>query len=187
LNGWQRWASALSVPNKSNRLRIGFGHFGNPSGNPQGDAQARGLLSLLGTAASPGQNAFVDASYFTDVLDDRGRLIQEMVALIKVDASGRRVLPKRAMYGTDWKMMLIEHGVNGYLEAFDGIIADVVKRAANEGVTLDEFNADFFGVNAVRFLGLKSGPARTRLEAFYRRTLGAFRPTWMKKVDGLSI
>jgi hypothetical protein len=182
LNAWEHWRTALGAAG-SNRLRICFGHFGNPSGNEQGDGQARGLLSLLGTGAMPGGKAFVDASYFTDVLDHRERLIKEMVTLLQLDASGKNVLPKRAMYGTDWKMMLIEHGVAGYLNDFDEIIGKVAETAAKQGIALPDFKGDFFGANAVRFLGLKSGPARTRLDAFYQRNLGSLRPTWMKKVD----
>ena len=102
------------------------------------------------------------------------------------NASERRVLVERLMYGTDWTMILPQKNVENYLQEFIRVMTDVeqstLKGTAPRGTSLS--NA-FFGANAVNFLGLKRGQRnRQRLEAFYARH-EVSTPDWMTKADDL--
>ncbi len=179
LNSWTHWKDALKeYPD----LRVAFGHFGDPSGN-NGDAQSRGLMGLIGKNRAQGQNVFADASYFTDVLENPDRLVKELVDLYVLDAkSGSGVLPSKLMYGTDWKMVLIEEGNGQYLSDFEKILPRVEEEAKKEGLVLAGLPANFFGRNAMDFLGLKTGRSRERIDAFYKKYLPKdFVPSWMAK------
>lgn len=109
---------------------------------------------------------FADLSNY-DTLDSgqmRGAFHEDMKPLMAPE--GR--LAKQLMYGTDWYMTA---------DGADPYLTNLAKALPRERYP------DFYGRNAVHFLGLASGQkARQRLEAFYRRWKMP-EPDWIKRVD----
>ena len=138
-------------------------------------------------AAPTGVRAFADASFFSEALDSPKTLEKQLVELFLEDAAlTPGVLPKRFMYGTDWKMLVTQAEVEQYLRRFAEVIANVTAELAAKGLPIPMLGQQFFGANAVDYLGLRRGEhSRNRLERFYACAGLEVTPTWMTKVDRL--
>jgi hypothetical protein len=161
-------------------LHVNFGHFGGV-----GTGAFDFLKRLTRGAGSSGGGAFVDASYFNELLDNEPKLKAVMTELLAKDASAARVLRKRFLYGSDWKMLMLEEHSENYLARFEALIEGLpsIDPTPAEGARLAD---SFFGQNAAEFLGLRRGePCRRRLDDFYRRRGVRGSPVWMPKVDGI--
>ena len=173
LVGPEYWSIAMS---EFKGLRINFGHFGGAGSKAFGSDRVKQFLNLM---ADPdrGRNAFADASYFTHLLEDRSVVKSGMRDLYESDEFGT-IARSRLMYGSDWKMLLLEKHSASYLERFSQIISDL----SSDG---DNLRTDFFGANAARYLGLQKGEAtRERLDQFYKDQ-NITLPVWMRKVDAI--
>jgi hypothetical protein len=158
------------------KLRVNFGHFGH-----RVPGQSESFIDLMSPRrGTPGAKAFADASYFSDVLENPKSLSATLMALyLKRDG----VLAKRLMYGSDWQMSLVERGVDNYLADFERVYLELQRALEQQGEQFRTLSDDFFGRNAVDYLGLRKGePARKRLDAFYNGRLNG-QPGWMKKID----
>lgn len=162
-------------------LQVDFGHFGGA-----GAHSTDFLKRLSPTAGAPGSAAFVDASYFNEVLDDEPQLRMILQSLFLTDEAGARVLKDRLLYGTDWKMLMQEEDAGDYLQRFEQLIVEI--DPGRQGWSNSTSLADaFFGRNAARFLGLaRSEPTRVRLQQFYKAAGMQSSAPWMAKVDALT-
>jgi hypothetical protein len=161
-------------------LHVNFGHFGGLGAGGQDF-----LKRLTRAPGSPGASAFVDASYFSALLDDEPTLRRELSAVLATDAAGASILPERLLYGSDWKMLALEENAGGYLASFQRLIEKLSGSVVNPPGGR-RFADGFFGANAAAFLGLrKDEQTRRRLERFYAASGLRDRPEWMAKVDAL--
>lgn len=165
---------------KAYDVQTNFGHFnGMGSGADAGRWQA--FVNALNDEVDTNLR-FADASYFRDVLADQGAIVP-ILRRILFDASGNpsRVMSK-LMYGTDWKMLLMEVDSAGYMASMLNVLDQADEQLLEAGFDSDLKNA-VMGNNAADFLGLRRGkPARNRLEEFYSKHQ-IEDPPWMKKVD----
>ena len=185
LAGSSYWKAALTAFPK---LRVNFGHFGDSSPVEDRAAHARGFTALMSAdAAAPGAFAYADSGYFVEVLAKEPALRDQLRALYDETAPKQRAaLANRFMYGTDWEMTLTEGNVATYLKDFMGLLEELEQRPAIQQQKLSGLSLKFFGVNAVDWIGLRSGgAARARLEAFYAAS-NVKPPDWVQKVDALS-
>jgi hypothetical protein len=97
---------------------------------------------------------------------------------------------ERLMYGTDYQMIVAERYWGRYQKDFRRIIAKLGSEIANEtGSDWSNFEQNFFGDNAVQYLGLLEPPNgrqnnRSRLEIFYRKNM--LNPIWLRKLKSRS-
>ena len=174
LVGPEYWSIAM---NEFKGLRINFGHFGGAGSKGFDSDRVKQFLSLMADPEK-GSNAFADASYFTHLLEDVSVVKSGMRDLFESAEFGA-ITRSRLMYGSDWKMLLLEKHSDGYLERFHQLISEL---SPDE----DSLVSDFFGANAARFLGLHKGEAtRDRLDQFYKEQNMSL-PVWMSKVDATS-
>jgi hypothetical protein len=178
------WQQALEKFDRGGRnIRVNFGHFGDTDLVDDGPGQSEPFVDLMTTASgAPGARAFADASYFSDVLNNFDGLSKTLRGLyLRRDG----VLGKRLMYGSDWEMCLVEPNVRAYLSDFERLYEVLGKDFEPQGPQWRTLADDFFGRNAVEYLGLKRDQqTRRRLDAFYKDRVAA--PGWMKKVDALT-
>jgi predicted TIM-barrel fold metal-dependent hydrolase len=179
LAGPEYWQQALRA---CPTLRASFGHFGSVVSRSGSAPNAPGFLALMQAAGQPGMHAFADSAYFSEALDNSTALENALVALFQLDHANGRRLGSRLMFGTDWKMLVLESDADKYMSDMDSIMSRVASRLAPLG-DYSQLPLDFGGRNAAMFLGLSKGGAnRARLETFY----SAHRmppPAWMAKVD----
>lgn len=167
----ENWQKALSAHPK---LRVCFGHVGGEclldeaatcegaSGWPAGFLQR--------FAEPAGENAYGDASYFEDVIDqaDRNTLVKRLRALY---TAGGELARRRIMYGSDWEMLAIESGSDLYFKDFETAMQQL--ESDFPGVT-----QQFFIQNAAQYLGLgPRGASRKRIDAFLARH--EIKATWL--------
>ena len=180
LAGPEYWQAALQThPN----LRVIFGHFGGAE-DPQAANKARTFVQLMGAASgSLGSRASADVAYFSKALDDPSDLISALAPLFSANDDPAGVLPHRLLFGSDWKMLLLEQHANEYLQKFATVLTTMAQpRPA--GLGLPNLVEDTLGRNAITALGLQARQAtRTRIETFYK-SKGVQRPLWMRAVDG---
>lgn len=86
----------------------------------------------------------------------------------------------RMMNGSDWHLVVM------YGRDYDATFGRFRRLCEGAGFP-PRFRERFFGLNAVRFLGIGSGspsenPNRARLNAFYQRVQGSARPPWWSNV-----
>lgn len=180
LAGPKYWASVLAADRWPN-LRVSFGHLGGFSDqNPVAGSDPAKFIALMGQDKNgPGVNAYADAAYFSEVLDDNNSLKSEMIA----EYQAAPVLPGRLMYGTDWNLLINVGKIKPYLANFISILQDV------DAATGSHASERFFGYNAAEWIGLKQGmPARKRLTDFYKRNgwdSDRNPPDWMQKLDSM--
>lgn len=157
-------------------LRISFGHLGGfADQNPAPGSPPAQFIALMGQDS----NAYADAAYFSEVLDESGSLKAEIIAQYKAAP----VLPSRLMYGTDWNLLINFGQIKPYLADFISIFNDIDKATASHA------SQQFFGSNAAEWIGLKKGmPARKRVTDFYKKNglnPDSTPPTWMQKLDSM--
>lgn len=166
------WADALvDFPN----LRINLAHFAgaNERNTPE---SVQSALKLVDRQQA---NCYVDGSYFSGLLDYPDQLRENIEILFDPPKIGDGILDRRFLYGSDWKMLAAERGSRKYLEKYQGMMQHMAS-----DLRKPDMPVDFFGRNAVEFLGLRRGEqARVRLENFYSdKKLPA--PEWFTKMVG---
>jgi predicted TIM-barrel fold metal-dependent hydrolase len=183
LGGPIYWGKAVK---KHSDLRVNFGHIG---GNPenQGAPRAQGFVDLMSPDQKPpAVNAYADLAYFFDAVDYPRELRHALKMLLKQNCLAR----ERLMYGTDYQMIVAERYWGRYQKDFRRIIAKLGSEIANEtGSDWSNFEQNFFGDNAVQYLGLLEPPNgrqnnRSRLEIFYRKNM--LNPIWLRKLKSRS-
>ena len=174
LTGPVHWSMAMS---EFKGLRINFGHFGGAGSKGFGSDRVRQFLELM-SDRDKGSKAFADASYFTHLLEDRSLVKSGLSDLFESTEFGATAR-NRLMYGSDWKMLVLEKHSEDYLGRFYQVISELSSNG-------DNLMDDFFGANASRFLGLRKGEAsRVRLERFYEDQDMPL-PVWIDKVDKIN-
>jgi hypothetical protein len=182
LAGPDYWKLALQA---YPRLRVSFGHFGSVTNRSGGSAGAGAFLELLAPAAdAPGSRAFADAAYFSEALERPQELEDALVTLFESDNRARQTLISRLMFGTDWKMLVLENDADRYLKGMSTIMGRVATRLAPLG-DYSRLASNFSGANAAAFLGLKAGNVnRRRINDFYDR-MNVGKGAWESKVDAM--
>lgn len=169
-------------------LRVDFGHFG---GGPQvfePEADERNRVADF-AALMTDQPQSHGEFFYGDVGDD-DRAVRDPDTYARAVSSlyaqhpgggGRAAVADRMMYGTDWFMLTFDgpDTVNGYFTAYQEVF-DQVDALSGTRVSLAD---RFFGQNAARFLGLRSGGIRGRLDSFH--AAHDITPPWKSKVDRL--
>jgi hypothetical protein len=163
----ENWRTALAAYPK---LRVCFGHFGGeclldkPQACEGGSGWGMGFLQCL--ADQNGTNAYSDASYFADALEEKNRpaLIRRLRAFY---TSGGELARSRILYGSDWQMIAIEPRSDFYYQELELVIQQLESDfpgLANQ----------FFIENAARYLGLgPNGATRKRIMDFVARHKGS--------------
>lgn len=116
--------------------------------------------------AHPG--VYADLSFQLVFNRDRRGMRRGHAARLQAIASDPAGLGDRLLYGSDWHMFAALSGVDRYDRRMKEHLSEAL---GDEGVPR------IMGGNALRFLGLRSGPARNRLEHFYARH-GIAHPAW---------
>jgi len=160
-------------------IRLNFGHFGGYRALAQ-PSKVHLVESMTELMALPeATHVFADLSHFkiahlSGATKKRSMKRKGDAYLCRLNDLMQRtpVLAERLMYGSDWYM------------------ANATKKRNTEGPKYydewlrriwpqpDSQSAGFMGDNAVRFLGLRDGQTRKRLEAFYERV--GISPAWLK-------
>jgi hypothetical protein len=179
LAGPEYWEQALAY---APGLRVIFGHFGGAE-DPAAAARAEHFIALMASAG--GAHANADVSYFSQALDNPTALQSALGKLFMADADPKGVLPTRLLFGSDWKMLLLEAHANLYLKDFAAVFTALAQHPP-AGVALPSLPADALGRNALTGVGLhKQGAARKRIDAFYAAR-GVAEPQWMRAADTVS-
>lgn len=159
-----------------------FGHFSGLGSGADSD-HWQGFVDLLkGDASSPNPRRYADASYFAQTLSDSDNLVDRLQDVLFDDDGNPSSAFDKLMYGSDWKMLLMEVGSQHYMTEMIDILkkADTAIEAA--GFT-SELQSQVMGKNGASYLGLHSGMrTRQRLERFYEAHR-VREPIWMQKVD----
>lgn len=177
LAGFQHWTQALQ---EFPTLAVNFGHFGGVRSR-EASANTEGYLRLMsGTSGQSGSRAFADSAYYADLIDAPAALASQLRELFERDHAAAGVLPRRFMFGSDWKMLLLEAHADLYMSELETLLRGL---AAAIGQDATSFAENVFARNAADYLGLHRGePTRQRLDGFYRDR-GIKNPIWMAKVD----
>lgn len=182
MTGPQYWELALR---EFPRLRVSFGHFGASLLVQDGPTRAADFAVLMNAdTAGPGVHAYADAGYFVEVLSREPQLLSQLRSLYeKTVDKGDASLANRFMYGTDWSMTLTEGVVKGYLSDFETLFTELEASGPFRAQRISDLSSRFFGANAARWVGLRSGDsARKRLDRFYAER-GMSKPDWAVKLD----
>ncbi|MDZ5636293.1 amidohydrolase family protein [Janthinobacterium sp. GMG1] len=184
LAGSKYWACVLK---EFPRLRVNFGHFGDTSivkDQRAGFSLAEAFAKEM-NASGPGEFAYADAGFFTEVISDQPELKADLQKLYNLTApKGSASLANRFLYGTDWEMSLTASSIGSYLSDFMKLFKELEELPSLSGETVTTLSNKFFGDNAVRYAGLsRGGETRLRLQAFYDKH-GVKPPAWRLKVDG---
>jgi predicted TIM-barrel fold metal-dependent hydrolase len=179
LAGPDHWQPAID---EFKQLRVIFGHFGGAE-DAAAAANARHFIRLMGSnSGGAGRNASADVSYFAKAIDDQPGLEDALLALLLPRADPNGVLPKRLLFGSDWKILLLEAHADQYLKDFDTVFATLAKPPP-AGLGLPDFVSDALGKNAIAALGLHAGgKSRRRIDDFYTSHQIA-EPQWMRNAD----
>jgi predicted TIM-barrel fold metal-dependent hydrolase len=176
LAGSEYWKRALE---KFPGLSVSFGHFGDTDLEDHKGDKTRMFLALMTQEGGSGARAFADSGYFAGTLINQTKMRDVLRGLY---SSSGGVLLERLMYGTDWEMILPEKNVERYLTDFMEVMQRIETAEPGIRARKTSLSNAFFGLNAVEFLGLRSGRGnRRRLEEFYSRNNVA-EPDWMQKV-----
>jgi len=179
LAGAAGWEQALrAFPG----LRINFGHFGTRGSSSSADA-ARFVGIMSSAAGSAGERAFADAAYFAEALDHPAELEDALLALFGSDPARARVLASRFVYGSDWKMLLLEANAGSFLADMQRIADNLARRLGHLG-DFSGLKRDFLGGNSAAYLGLATGSkTRQRIQDFYDKNNVSSTVSWQRKVD----
>lgn len=180
------------------QLRVCFGHFGGLEGTTEyADPIAcvawnEGFAELM----VKHDNVYADISNSDAGQDEQGEreeyqkrfLYWLCHKLSQVDANSGRKLSQRLMYGSDWWMNIRDGMESVFLSNIQTMVNVAMEPACKhlaEGNERTDFKADFFGANAMRYLGIwddegnvsETGNGK-RLGDFYD-TLELERPPWL--------
>jgi len=164
------WAKALD---KYRGLNVCFGHFGGEeglTGNNRSRNWQHGFVDLM----KKHDHVYADTSYFAGILDPDRQ--PAMTAGLKTlfDRGGERVA-SRMLYGSDWLMIALESGWDRYYGEFRAAIRRI------EG-TNRKLSEQFFGGNALNFLGFPSkGRNYARTKDYYAK-VGKNMPQWLRAI-----
>ena len=145
------------------QLRVNLAHLGgilpiSPANSVPWESRIGALM-----AAAP-NSAFADIGYMSEVIEGAAtpERRSEIIRRLKEFRQSFDPRVQRMMYGSDWLLLGREPDSASYVRAIQGVTEDLGFDAAQK--------ARFFGLNAARFLGLRSD-YRTyqRLEAYCRR------------------
>jgi hypothetical protein len=180
-----------ALASKYGKLRLDFGHLGGFEETTESDwsmppdasrdVNARDLVALMSAdATAPGGRFYGDSGYNDYVLtkfDDLEKMYRRALAW-KAQGQSQPVLPNRLMYGSDWSLLMLEQDMKAYFAEF--------VRMYSEIDATGRCSAQFFGDNAVEYLGLRDGRTRKRLLDFYANCRVQFekdqQPIWMRKI-----
>jgi len=170
-------------------LRVNFGHLGGfedtavtdwsmPSTPAELNVNACKLVAFMSSDPKAGGRYYGDSAYNQKVLTDRSGLQAIYKAALAWQAPGQSqpLLPDRLMYGSDWSLLMLQENMQTYFADF------VTMYQQLDGPSSETLSDQFFGGNAVEYLGLREGPTRRRLLDFYAAHEMS-RPTWMDKID----
>jgi hypothetical protein len=146
----------------------------------------------MGKAPARGFNAYSDAGYFSEVLNDMSgtdgqldgwrKLAQQFEDFyLHPQTTDAAPFHERMMYGTDWNLLLNEGSVSTYLEKFR-LLFEMLQKTDNAPPGLEH---QFLGANAAAWLGLKDGRTRDRLNRFYANNgldTAKYPPPWFDKI-----
>jgi predicted TIM-barrel fold metal-dependent hydrolase len=156
-------------------LHLDLAHFGWRHGLRYADTRQRRLRggswirTILGMLeAFP--NLYTDVAHHEVIGEEAERNFAEDYRAMCADFPG--VVQKRLLFGIDWHVISRMDGFEGFKAAYARILGA-------SGVFSPEELEDFFGGNAIRFLGLAGGWTmnRSRLGAFYAAH-GITPPAW---------
>lgn len=165
-------------------LRIDFGHFGGgpvASGADPDNQVAAFARMMTSQSGSRGEFFYGDLGDDDRAVTDRARFAAAIGRLYAAHPGTDGVhaaVADRMMYGSDWFMLAFDGPkiARDFLKAYEAVFRDL---DAMPGPPVSD---RFFGANAARFLGLRTGePNRLRLDAFHAGTV----PPWRAKVDRL--
>lgn len=163
------WINALAA---RPRLRLCLAHQGrfcwketaSPPGVPHGQSSWEWTIGRY-VRDNPQSHLYMDISYLSEVLGGgaNGYYANQLAAWIKeCDREARHIV-----YGTDWIMLGREQGFETY--------GKTIVRFLRKDCGLDDARIDrIMAGNALRFLGLDSGPTRERILSWK----GGPTPTW---------
>lgn len=175
LAGPDYWDKALG---KYGQLRVIFGHFGGAEDDASA-ANATHYIQLMGSSGE-GIHAFADVSYFEKAMENPSGLENSLRSLLGRPSDPRGILEQRLLFGSDWKMLLIEAHADQYLKDFTEVFANLAQHPPS-GVDLSNLVADGLGRNALSAVGLlPNGASRDRLTTFYAKR-GVPTPRWMTR------
>ena len=160
------WSSVFTTFPK---LKMSFGHlggFGDTCGD-NGCEYASQIIDQLSADDVSGRG-FADLAYISNMLKNPDAVERSLRNLL----SDKPDMINALVYGSDWKMLVIEQGNEHYLSRFQEIL---------NHLQLDETEKNkLLAGNAIQFLGLyKGGKNRERVESFFE---GEELPHWLAKV-----
>jgi predicted TIM-barrel fold metal-dependent hydrolase len=166
-------------------LSVDFGYLGDCEPAANKGQRAKKFAKLM-TESAGGSRAYADSACFSEAITSPPALKDILAHLYRSTARASAPLAQRLMYGTDWAMITLEgQASERYLDRFNEIF-----EALDEDGSLGTNGSpsdNFFGWNAVNYLGLMPDRGnRTRLNSFYRGS-GVPTPQWMRKVDGMKV
>lgn len=141
-------------------LRLCFGHAGGDAGW-LGDFESKKLKSMghdTFEKSFPGQiyylcthyeNVYCEFGYLPDImhLDERIKFRSQLAKCIEVSTSSSYPFSSKIMYGTDWHMIMQEHGFHDYYDSFVKLF---------EHKSLRDYTNQFFRQNAMEYLKLNA-------------------------------
>ena len=166
----QYWMDVLG---EFRRLKVNLAHFGGfeetrEQRSDRCDPGPTDWEDLIGELITSSDAVYFDTGYWMELITDRRadrRTIIERAGRFFNDYPEAKT---RIMYGTDWSMIGKDPGHERYLEIIDETIRDLFPGDLKA-------QQDYFGRNAIRFLGLgknrnlprKRETTRSRFESFY--------------------
>lgn len=151
-------------------LRLNLGHFGgmDPIADDVQQSWAREIAGLM----EDFEHVYADFGFHEVALDASDERIEKFLDGLEWLVDAYPALRERALYGSDWQMILIKENHESYLDQYSEIYSGRFGSSAT---------ARFRGENALRFLGLDGAESgnRTRLVTFYRRHEMAL-PRWWR-------
>lgn len=156
-NNVEYWKKVLE---KFPSIRLCFGHSGGDAGW-LGDFDSKKLKELghdTFEKSFPGQiyhlcinykNVYCEFGYLPDIidLDNRNKFRKRLVQCIEDSVSDKYKFSEKMLYGTDWHMIMQEHGYHDYYESFTKLFMHK---------SLRPYRDEFFSRNALAYLKMKN-------------------------------
>ena len=134
------------------QLTFNFGHFGAfDCSEPKCDETDhiwQGLFAIMKEHNRSGfSNVYADTGFFSLALNNPQEMRRKFEQLLALD---HKTVSENLIYGSDWKMLMIQNQANAYLERFKGLLGSL----NGEGLDKQSMAANILGRNAQRFLRL---------------------------------
>lgn len=166
----QYWMEVLG---EFSRLKVNLAHFGgfeetSEQRSDRCDPGPNDWEDLMGELIASSDTVYFDTGYWMELITDRRADRRTIAARTEKFFSDYPDAKSRIMFGTDWSMIGKDPGHERYLEIIDETIRELF--AGDQTA-----QQNYFGRNAIRFLGLGKNRAllqrrdttRSRLERFY--------------------